>query len=418
MFHHLDDPTTFVPDQAFRAQVDIRQRQLHHRRTTGRAVLGGCLVIAATAGYLRSRLDLNHDLVVRTLDDSASVSGPPDSAAGTGLTATTEAPTSSSAPGTMPDQAINVLLVASDSRQCIDPNSPYAGAFGTGIAVAGERSDTIMLLRLDPADRSISMLSFPRDLWVTVAGRTGKSRINAAFDRTNPQKLISTIVENFSVPIDHYVQVDFCGFKDLVDAVGGVRIPFEFGARDNNTGFYVAAPECHEFHGDEALAYVRSRHYEWLDPASGQWRTDGSSDFGRITRQQDFVARLLDKASATAGTDPVVAKRLIDIAMGDVVTDSDLTIGTLLGWFETLGHGRLGDVRHFQIEADGRTINGNAVLIPRLNDPWMVEVLRLFRSESSMSPSEATGPSKPSEPDTTGSSVPGPILPPDDPSCP
>ena len=86
---------------------------------------------------------------------------------------------------------------------------------------------------------------------------------------------IDTIYENFGIGIDHYIQVDFCAFKTLVDAVGGVTVPFEYPARDDNTGLNVPAPGCFTFDGDHALAYVRSRHYEYEDPpGSGNWKTD------------------------------------------------------------------------------------------------------------------------------------------------
>jgi LCP family protein required for cell wall assembly len=163
--------------------------------------------------------------------------------------------------------AKNFLLTGSDNGSCVDPNSPYAGAFGdrTGF---GERSDTIMIIRVDPTDNRAAFLSFPRDLWVKIAGSTRTNRINTAFDRKNPNKLVDTIYQNFGISIDHYVNIDFCAFKEIVNAVGGVSIPFLFETRDKKTGLYVPAPSCFEFSGDHALAYVRSRSgYSYFDPA-------------------------------------------------------------------------------------------------------------------------------------------------------
>ena len=117
----------------------------------------------------------------------------------------------------------------------------------------------------NPSTNQVAVLSFPRDLYVTVDGGS-KARINSAYRRDDPSRLQDTIFLNFRVPIDHYIQVDFCAFKRLVDAVGGVKVPFEYPARDPNTGLDVPASggECFEFDGDHALAYVRSRHYEYL----------------------------------------------------------------------------------------------------------------------------------------------------------
>jgi LCP family protein required for cell wall assembly len=103
------------------------------------------------------------------------------------------------------------------------------------------------------------VLSFPRDLYVKIAGSNSRSRINSAYRRDDPQRLINTIYQNFGIGIDHYIQVDFCTFKTLVDAVGGVTVPFTFPARDPNTGLDVPTTGCYTFNGDHALAYVRSR---------------------------------------------------------------------------------------------------------------------------------------------------------------
>ena len=85
-----------------------------------------------------------------------------------------------------------------------------------------------MIMRVDPAASRVAVLSFPRDLYVTIAGSGNRARINSAYRRDDPQRLIDTIYENFGVGIDHFIQVDFCTFKTLVDAVGGVTVPFEF----------------------------------------------------------------------------------------------------------------------------------------------------------------------------------------------
>src|SRR5262249_51399999 len=156
----------------------------------------------------------------------------------------------------------NFLLVGSDSRAeaCVDPNSPYAGGFGD---VSSDLSDTIMVVRIDPKASQAAILSFPRDLWVSIAGTGRKSKINSAYEKDDPSRLLQTIEQNFGISIAHYVEVSFCAFKNLVDAVGGVKIPFAYPTRDLNTGLNIPEPACVNMNGDEALAYVRSRHYEY-----------------------------------------------------------------------------------------------------------------------------------------------------------
>ena len=115
--------------------------------------------------------------------------------------------------GELPAQ--NFLLVGSDSRDCISPEQADAAAF-LGEPVVGGRSDTIMVLRVERNAESASILSFPRDLWVRISGSNRKSRINNAFDKDDPSRLVRTIEDNFDVPIDHYVDVDFCAFKRMM----------------------------------------------------------------------------------------------------------------------------------------------------------------------------------------------------------
>ncbi len=134
--------------------------------------------------------------------------------------------------------ARNILITGADNNACLDPDSPYAPAFGDREGL-GERSDTIMMWRVNPATNQVAVLSFPRDLWLKIDGRSSKGRINEAYERDDPQRLINTIRQNFGIETDHFVQVDFCAFKELVDAVDGVAVPFETPVRDGATGLVV-----------------------------------------------------------------------------------------------------------------------------------------------------------------------------------
>jgi LCP family protein required for cell wall assembly len=278
--------------------------------------------------------------------------------------------------------ASNFLLAGSDNRSCIDPDSPYAGAFLEEGQNIGERSDTIIVLRVDPDTNQAALLSFPRDLWVKIPGRSSKSKINSAFDRENPSKLIQTIEENFGIPVDHYINVDFCAFRDIVNAVGGVEVPFEYPARDRNTGLNVPEAGCFEFDGDHALAYVRSRKYQYFDPKRSDWFTDGTSDFGRITRQQDFFRRALQKALDRGARNPAVAKKIIDTALKYVVTDSELTVDTMLQLANAMRSFDPTTVRTYQIEGRNDFVGNNAVVLPNLRSESMQAVLAVFRGEA------------------------------------
>ncbi|MEK7425845.1 MAG: LCP family protein [Actinomycetota bacterium] len=266
----------------------------------------------------------------------------------------------------------NILVVGTDNHSCTDDTALVDG-LGDRSAL-GERSDTIMIVRLDPANGTAAMLSFPRDLWLPIAGgRMG--RINSAFTSDDPGRLIDTIFDNFAIPIDHYVQIDLCAFKRIVDAVGGVDVPFTTAVRDRNTGFQADAG-CVNLDGDQALAYVRARHLEFLE--SGVWQQDPTSDLGRITRQQDFVRRTIAAASQAGVSDVAVARALIDSIQNDIVVDSQLTISDMLGFGRFIVGLDSSAIAGYQIETAPRVIAGNSVLTPVLDTPTMVAVLHEF----------------------------------------
>lgn len=333
--------------------------------------------------------DTSTDAVTIPTNDSAQTSTtaptPTPTTAPT-ITSTTNAP-SLAPPATFPDadpEASNFLITGADNGACIDPDSPYAGTFGDREEM-GERSDTIMVLRVDPSSKRVAILSFPRDLYVEIAGNGNMSRINSAYQRNEPQRLADTIFGNFDIPIDHFIQVDFCAFKTLVDAVGGVAVPFEFPARDPNSGLDVPDTGCFTFDGEHGLAYVRSRYYEYEDaPGSGNWSTDPTSDLGRISRQQDFLRRTLTSLLDTGPLNPRVARGLIRATTEYITTDRNLTPSKMLEFAGVMNDVQPDSIVTYQIEATARTIGGADVLIPNTDGQNMQAVLSIFRGETSL----------------------------------
>ena len=277
--------------------------------------------------------------------------------------------------------ARNFLLVGTDNNACIDPDSRYA-PFLLGRADFGERADVIQMWRVNTETGAIAALSFPRDLYVRLdGGRRG--RINNAFDADDPNGLVSTIRSNFGIETDHYVQIDFCAFKNLVDSVDGVGIPFESPVRDRGTGLAISSAGCSTLNGDDALAYVRSRKLEFERPAgSDNWVIDPSSDWGRIARQQDFIKRTLAKVVNSGLTSPSVASALIETNADEVVTDSELSVSTMLGFANILRSVDTANARSYQIAAAGRIVSGKSVLIPTLRNSEMRAILDIFQGDS------------------------------------
>lgn len=220
----------------------------------------------------------------------------------------------------------NFLLVGTDSREGLDPNDPDAGGFLGDTAC--ECTDTIMVLRVDPKEHEAYLLSFPRDLYLPISGTGKTQRINTAYAH-GPQTLIDTIQDNFQIPINHYVEIDFVGFEKLVDAVGGVPLWFDAPVRDRHSGLDIPQAECQVLNGEQARKFVRSRYLEYQDE-DGDWQDDPTADLGRITRQQVFVRRAVAKAVGEGLTNPVTLNDLVSAGVANVSLDVKLHASDLL----------------------------------------------------------------------------------------
>jgi LCP family protein required for cell wall assembly len=255
--------------------------------------------------------------------------------------------------------AINYLLIGSDSREGSDPNSADFNRIGDTGAVQGRRSDTIMVLRQQEDGNGAALMSIPRDLLVTIAGSGKQDRINAAYN-DGTDVLAATVTEELGIPINHVVDIDFFSFKELVDAVGGATLCFEYVTRDLQSGL-AQEPGCNRLDGVQALAYARSRNYEEF--RDGDWRKDPTADLGRIRRQQAFISTVIDATMTQLQSDPFLASELIDAVSSSVRIDAGLdpinAAGTLRKAFAT-------GLATYQLDVRGENFNGKSIL--RLND--------------------------------------------------
>jgi len=171
-----------------------------------------------------------------------------------------------------PHDPVNILVLGSDRRNDI------AGDKG--------RSDTIMLVRIDPGTKSISMLSIPRDLRVEIPG-WGTDRINAAYSDGGPALSVATFKQLTGLPVDHFIDINFIGFVDVVDYLGGIYLDVDRQYYNNTavTGYSsIDIPAGYQrLDGRDALAFVRYRH-------------DQLGDWGRMQRQQMFLRELRRQA--------------------------------------------------------------------------------------------------------------------------
>ena len=220
------------------------------------------------------------------------------------------------------DPPFNVLLVGSDSREGLtEEEQERLGAddeTADGTVLGGERADTLIIAHVDPETDHVTMVQFPRDLWVTVASG-GKSKINESLEQGD-NHLLDTVREVTDLEIQHYAKVNIAGFRDLVDAIGGVEVcipdPIPF---DPQTGIEVTEEETGmvEFDGDRALRFVRARHF-------------ATGDFQRIQNQQKFLAAAIDKiTSAETFLHFSRILELRNVAKDNVKIDRDTTITEL-----------------------------------------------------------------------------------------
>ncbi len=236
------------------------------------------------------------------------------------------APGQPSRPDPAPGRALNVLLLGSDTREGL--SAEELARFATEDDGGGRRSDTLILLHLS-ADRSKSVLvSFPRDSIVDIPGH-GTAKINSAFgkgrDRDAGALVARATIEDLTgIRIDHYVEVDFGGFLDVVDALHGVDVCLPKPAKDPKAGLDLPAGR-HTLKGTQALAFVRTRSI------------DSRVDFGRIDRQQQFLASMLRKAlSAGILLNPLRLDEVLREVTDAVRLDEGLGLGTMRDLAENL----------------------------------------------------------------------------------
>ncbi|MSW29184.1 MAG: hypothetical protein F2947_00930 [Actinobacteria bacterium] len=223
-----------------------------------------------------------------------------------------------------PGEAMNILLVGIDDGMGLAEGDPVLRGRSKSL-----NTDTIMILRVEPKTQQASLLSLPRDLWVDIAGG-GQGRINTAVALGGPERLIQTINQDFGIPINHYAMVDFQGFEALVKAVNGVPVYFNYPSRDQATGLFQYDTGCQMLTGEQALAFARSRHFEISRDNMRSWQEDPTSDFGRVTRQQQFIRAALKKAVAQGVRNPFILKDFLDIAKKNVTLDTEFTIQQLV----------------------------------------------------------------------------------------
>jgi len=229
----------------------------------------------------------------------------------------------------------NFLLVGSDTRAFAGGQAFQAPA-GSADFVAGARSDTVILLHLPIGGARPTVVSFPRDTYVHIPAftdRKGKTtaahpaKLNEAFSIGGPALLTQLIEQLTGLRLDHYVQVDFGGFRSIVDAVGGLSLCVGTSRHDHDSQDSLTAGTHPDVTGAQALAFVRDR------------KGLPGGDLGRIKDQQYFLAQLLHKV-LSAGTlaDPARLTGFLSAVVADVTVDQGFGLSQMTTLASRLRH--------------------------------------------------------------------------------
>jgi LCP family protein required for cell wall assembly len=245
------------------------------------------------------------------------------------------------------DGAINMLLLGSDSRDPDNKGKP------------GEwRADTIIVMHIPAAHDKAYLVSVPRDLYVHIPksksnpqyGDT-KAKINASFAWGGTPLTVQTIEEYTQVRMDHVVLIDFGGFKQVIDALGGIDMNVEQDVKSIHKPFRQFKKGMMHMNGDEALDYARQR-YQF-----------GEGDFARMRHQQQMMKAIMDKA-ASSGTlgNPKKLNAFLKAVTKALTVDKDFSLVDMALQFRGL---RSQDLTFMVSPNKGsENVNGESVVVP------------------------------------------------------
>jgi LCP family protein required for cell wall assembly len=287
--------------------------------------LAGVLIVTSVATYFWADSKLRREV------DLSKVIDRPESGAGT-----------------------NYLIVGSDSREGMskaDEKKLHTGG------AEGKRTDSMMILHV--GDNGDTLISLPRDSNVTIPkfqgsesgkikGPLGPNKLNAAYAFDGPTLLVRTIEYNTGLHIDHYVEIGFQGFANIVDAVGGVDITIDQAFKDKWSGADFKAGK-QTLNGQQALAFVRTRH------------AFATSDLQRTKNQQKFLSALAHQvATPSTVLNPFKFYPVMGAGLDSLIVDKDMSLWDLASMFWAMKGVSGGDGKSMNMPISGST-GGNLV---------------------------------------------------------
>lgn len=252
----------------------------------------------------------------------------------------------------------NYLLLGSDRRS---PEEAEAAQ------VHGQRSDVMMLVHVSEDRRQVHVVSFPRDLYVTIPGH-GTDRINAALALGGVPLAVTTVEDYVGTRIDHVALIDFEGIEGLVDALGGVDVQVDQDFEADGTRF---TEGTQHMDGPTALTFVRAR----------KQLPDG--DFGRNRHQQALLAALADRIiSADTLSDPLKVRDLVDTAAPFMTVDDRLTPPSMASLALGLRSVRSSDIHYLSVPHGGPTTTEGGASVVATDEAAMDELRTALKDDT------------------------------------
>ena len=235
-------------------------------------------------------------------------------------------------------QAVNILVMGTDRRSSVGTTGGDAAA-PTWVPGA-QRTDTLMIVHIDGDRRGASVISLPRDAWVAVPGH-GMDKVNAAFSYAGPALAVRTVEDLTGVRVDHLAVIDWDGFRQLTDAVGGVSVNVPSTVVDPARGITWTAG-WHTLDGQRALDYV------------GQRYGLPGGDLDRVRRQQNFLRTLMeDSLHAEMRKSPMMVYDFLDIVTRHLSVDDDWATADMVDLALSLRNLRTADIHYLTVPVRG-----------------------------------------------------------------
>ncbi|MFH0519804.1 LCP family protein [Streptomyces sp. M41] len=251
-------------------------------------------------------------------------------------------------------EGTNYLIVGSDSRAGMSAEEKKR--LRTGSA-EGKRTDSMMILHV--GSNGDTLISLPRDSNVTIPSYKGsdsgkfyegtgrQTKLNAAYSEDGPELLVRTVEANTNLRIDHYVEIGFAGFANIVDSVGGVEIDIPQDIKDSKSGADFKKGK-QTLNGEESLAFVRTRY------------ALAGSDLDRTKNQQKFLSALANQV-ATPGTvlNPFKLYPTMGAGLDSLIVDKDMSLWDLASMFWAMKSVSGGEGKSMNMPISGNAANGN-----------------------------------------------------------